>query len=86
VKLGQMPLTLFIILAAALVYLHLAGQGRQNAQQAPSRDRGGPLAPGTVLIPPAGSGLPNLRILPGQKTKAEEYFDRYGTLKGYQGG
>ena len=85
-KLGQMPLTLFIIVAAALVYLHLSGQGRQNAQEGASGARGGPLAPGTVLIPPQGSNLPTLRVLPGGKTPAEQYFDRYGTLRGFQGG
>ena len=83
-SLGNMPITLFIVIAAILAYLRLAG--RQNAQQGGSNALGGASGGGKVTIPAQPQfGLPGLQVAPHGKTQAEEYFDRYGTLRGFQG-
>lgn len=62
-RLGDMPLTLFILLAAALAYLAMAG--RRKAQQGASRDQGGASARPRVTFPaPDQEGLARRYTLP----------------------
>lgn len=59
-SLGEMPLTLFIVIAAILVYLRLAGRA-QNAPQGSSGAQGGASGGNRVEIPPGPATDPLTR-------------------------